>query len=51
MLPAAAPLGSSPVGSVITRTLQVADTLAMTEKSIKIKNIKPIILNLLNSKF
>ena len=44
ILPAAAPFGSSPVGSVITITLQVAEAAAITEKSIKTKNIKPMIL-------
>ena len=43
ILPAAAPFGSSPVGSVITITLQVAEAVAITVKSIKTKNIKPII--------
>ena len=44
ILPAAAPLGSSPLGSVITITLQVAEAAAITEKSIKTKNTKPMIL-------
>ena len=39
-----APLGSSPLGSVITITLQVAEAAAITEKSIKTKNTKPMIL-------
>jgi hypothetical protein len=43
ILPAAAPFGSSPLGSVMTSTLQVAEAVAITEKSIKTKNIKPII--------
>ena len=51
ILPAAAPFGSSPLGSVITITLQVAETVAITEKSIKTKNIKPMILFNLNFKF
>ncbi len=40
ILPAATPLGSCPVGSVITIMLQVAETSLITVKTVK-NNINP----------